>query len=107
MERLQEIALKPNPLSTPDYIDLMIESKKQEAKPGFQDRIQSLMDVRKKAEIISKVSTGGALPDGLKEYKPETRRNEESYDSGMLFGKANKIKNYIVDKYQKISNALK
>ncbi|RXN27904.1 Stonustoxin subunit alpha [Labeo rohita] len=53
LERLQEIALKPNPLSTPDYIDLMIESEKQEAKPGFQDRIQSLMEVRKKAEIIS------------------------------------------------------
>ncbi|KAK2917078.1 hypothetical protein Q8A67_001452 [Cirrhinus molitorella] len=54
LERLQEIALKPNPLSTPDYIDLMIESEKQEAKPGFQNRIQSLREVRKKAEIISK-----------------------------------------------------
>ncbi|XP_039547566.1 uncharacterized protein LOC120493142 isoform X1 [Pimephales promelas] len=42
LERLQEIALKPNPLSTPDYIDLMIESEKQEAKSGFQDCIQSL-----------------------------------------------------------------
>uniref|UniRef100_A0A672M052 Septin-type G domain-containing protein n=1 Tax=Sinocyclocheilus grahami TaxID=75366 RepID=A0A672M052_SINGR len=52
LERLQEIALKPNPLSTPDYIDLMIESEKQEAKSGFQDRIQSLREVRKKAEII-------------------------------------------------------
>ncbi|KAL1279176.1 hypothetical protein QQF64_025849 [Cirrhinus molitorella] len=30
LERLQEIALKPNPLSTPDYIDLMIESEKQD-----------------------------------------------------------------------------
>ncbi|RXN31255.1 Stonustoxin subunit alpha [Labeo rohita] len=58
LERLQEIALKPNPLSIPDYIDLMIESEKREAKPGFQDRIQSLMEVKKKAEIISKVSKG-------------------------------------------------
>uniref|UniRef100_A0A672LEA9 AIG1-type G domain-containing protein n=1 Tax=Sinocyclocheilus grahami TaxID=75366 RepID=A0A672LEA9_SINGR len=57
LERLQEIALKPNPLSTPDYIDLMIESEKQEAKSGFQDRIQSLREVREKAEIISKVFT--------------------------------------------------
>ncbi|XP_048013184.1 uncharacterized protein LOC125246285 [Megalobrama amblycephala] len=70
LERLEEIALKPNPLSTPDYIDLMIESEKQEAKPGFQDRIQSLMDVRKKAEIISKVSTGEVLPEDWKTYKP-------------------------------------
>ncbi|KAK2917146.1 hypothetical protein Q8A67_001520 [Cirrhinus molitorella] len=69
LERLQDIALKPNPLSTPDYIDLMIESEKQEAKPGFHDRIQSLMEVRKKAEIISKVSTGEVLSDDWKAYK--------------------------------------
>ncbi|XP_051747375.1 uncharacterized protein LOC127511058 isoform X2 [Ctenopharyngodon idella] len=74
LERLQEIALKPNPLSTPDYIDLMIESEEQEAKPGFKDRIQSLMDVRKKAEIISKVSTGEVLPEDWKTYKLATRK---------------------------------
>ncbi|KAI2666731.1 hypothetical protein H4Q32_026421 [Labeo rohita] len=74
LERLQEIALKPNPLSNPDYIDLMIESEKQEAKPGFQDCIQSLREVRKKAEIISKVSTGGVLPDDWDYYKPETKK---------------------------------
>ncbi|XP_077065462.1 uncharacterized protein LOC143718294 isoform X2 [Siphateles boraxobius] len=73
LERLQGIALKPNPLSTPDYINLMIESEKQEAKPGFRNRIQALMDVRKKAEIISKVSTGEVLPEDWKAYKPETR----------------------------------
>ncbi|KAL1279270.1 hypothetical protein QQF64_025943 [Cirrhinus molitorella] len=68
LERLQEIALKPNPLSTPDYIDLMIESEKQEAKPGFQDRIKSLMEVRKNAEIISNISTGDVLPDEWNDY---------------------------------------
>ncbi|XP_067283829.1 uncharacterized protein [Pseudorasbora parva] len=79
LERLQEIALKPNPLSTPDYIDLMIESEKREAKLGFQDRIQSLEDVKKKAEIISKVSTGEVLPEDWKQYKPATRRTERLY----------------------------
>ncbi|XP_048012812.1 uncharacterized protein LOC125246012 isoform X2 [Megalobrama amblycephala] len=74
LERLQEIALKPNPLSTPDYIDLMIESEKHERKPGFKDRIQSLMAVRKKAEIISKFSTGEVLPEDWKQYKPATRK---------------------------------
>ncbi|KAF4114323.1 hypothetical protein G5714_004546 [Onychostoma macrolepis] len=76
LERLQEIALKPNPLSTPDYIDLMIESETQECKPGFKDRIQSLLDIRKKAVIISKVSTGEVLPEDWKEYKPETRKDD-------------------------------
>ncbi|XP_026099335.1 uncharacterized protein LOC113070306 isoform X2 [Carassius auratus] len=69
LERLQEIAIKPNPLSVPDYIDLMIESEKQEAKPGFKDRIKSLSEVRKKADIISKVSTGEVLPQHWKEHK--------------------------------------
>ncbi|XP_058626735.1 uncharacterized protein LOC131537380 isoform X2 [Onychostoma macrolepis] len=69
LKRLQEIALKPNPLSVPDYIDLMIESEKQEAKPGFKDRIRSLSEVRKKADLISKVSKGEVLPQHLKEYK--------------------------------------
>ncbi|XP_067222592.1 uncharacterized protein [Chanodichthys erythropterus] len=74
LERLEEIALKPNPLSTPDYIDLMIESEKQERKPGFIDRIRSLMDVRKKAEIISKFSTGELLPEDWETYKRATRK---------------------------------
>ncbi|XP_053116887.1 uncharacterized protein LOC128329530 [Hemicordylus capensis] len=51
-QRLWEIALKPNLLSTPEYIDLLIESEKQELKPGYQERIQSLMEVRKVAEMI-------------------------------------------------------
>ncbi|KAG1968290.1 uncharacterized protein LOC120489817 isoform X2 [Pimephales promelas] len=108
LERLQDIALKPNPLSTPDYIDLMIESEKQEAKSGFQDRIQSLMEVRKKAEIISKVSTGEALPEDLKTYQTETRK-ESSYDSWVLFSEGigkgfSKAKNYVKDK---VSSAFK
>ncbi|XP_048029404.1 uncharacterized protein LOC125257035 isoform X2 [Megalobrama amblycephala] len=81
LERLQEIALKPNPLSTPDYIDLMIESEKQEAKLGFQDRIQSLMAVRKKAELISQVSTGEVLPEDWEACKSQ---KDESYNPGLL-----------------------
>ncbi|KAK9976760.1 hypothetical protein ABG768_021963 [Culter alburnus] len=92
LERLEEIALKPNPLSTPDYIDLMIESEKQERKPGFQDRIQSLMDVRKKAEILSKVSTGGVLPEDWKQYKPATTKKESSFDPRVLF---NRFTNFV------------
>ncbi|XDV25664.1 hypothetical protein PO909_029543 [Leuciscus waleckii] len=101
LERLEEIALKPNPLSTPDYIDLMIESEKQEAKLGFQDRIQSLMEVRKNAEIISKVSTGEVLPVHLKTYKIATRKNESPYDPWLLLSKA---KNYV---QEKVSSAFK
>lgn len=89
LERLQEIALKPNPLSTPDYIDLMIESEKQEAKSGFQDRIQSLMKVRKKAEIMSKVSTGEVLPEDWTRHALEKEKSSSrSYNPIVLFNRA-------------------
>ncbi|XP_058873353.1 uncharacterized protein LOC117967698 [Acipenser ruthenus] len=39
LSRLQEIALRPNPLTTPDYIDLLIQCEEQEAKPGFKERM--------------------------------------------------------------------
>ncbi|KAA0725503.1 hypothetical protein E1301_Tti010335 [Triplophysa tibetana] len=89
LQRLQEIALKPNPLSTPDYIDLMIESEKQEAKPGFQDRIQSLMKVRTKAEIMSKVSSGEVLPEDWTRHAQEKEESSgRSYNPMVLFNRA-------------------
>ncbi|XP_078535180.1 uncharacterized protein LOC144821906 isoform X2 [Lissotriton helveticus] len=56
LRRLDEIALKPNPRSTPEYIDLLIQSEKEEAKPGYMERIQSLKAVRERAELIARVS---------------------------------------------------
>ncbi|XP_067865190.1 uncharacterized protein [Heterodontus francisci] len=68
--RLEEIALRPNPLSTPDYIDLLIQSEKEEAKPGFLERIQSLNVVKQQAEIIAKVTRNEELlPDEWKQYQ--------------------------------------
>ncbi|XP_063040084.1 uncharacterized protein LOC134435163 [Engraulis encrasicolus] len=56
LTRLKEIALRPDPLSTPDYIDLMIKSEEQEAKPGFKQRIKELQVVREGAVLMQKVS---------------------------------------------------
>ncbi|XP_032903584.1 uncharacterized protein LOC116990152 [Amblyraja radiata] len=67
IRRLEEIALRPNPLSTPAYIDLMIQSEKEEAKPGFMERIQTLGKVKEQAELIQKVANNeNMLPGGLK-----------------------------------------
>ncbi|XP_072406441.1 uncharacterized protein [Chiloscyllium punctatum] len=59
--RLEEIALRPNPLSTPEYIDLLIQSEKEEAKPGFRERIQSLNTVKQQAEIMAKIARNEEL----------------------------------------------
>lgn len=58
LNRLKEIALKPNPLSTPEYIDMLIEGERQEAKPGWKQRVQALMKMREKAEFLGKVEKG-------------------------------------------------
>ncbi|XP_038671293.1 uncharacterized protein LOC119975576 [Scyliorhinus canicula] len=76
--RLEEIALRPNPLSTPAYIDLLIQSEKEEAKTGFMERIQSLNEVKKQAQLIAKVSGKEELfPEEWKEYQAVKKRQKE------------------------------
>ncbi|XP_068423959.1 uncharacterized protein [Clinocottus analis] len=58
LNRLKEIALKPNPLSTPEYIDMLIEGEKSEAKVGWNQRVQYLIDMKGKAELTTRVDKG-------------------------------------------------
>ena len=53
--RLDEIALKPDPLTQLEYLELLIESEKREAKPGWKQRVQYLEEAKSHAEILSKV----------------------------------------------------
>ncbi|EFX66160.1 hypothetical protein DAPPUDRAFT_30866, partial [Daphnia pulex] len=46
IQRLDEIALRPNPFSTPQFIDLIIDAEQQEKRTGFKDRIESLKKLR-------------------------------------------------------------
>ncbi|WAR30920.1 hypothetical protein MAR_033466 [Mya arenaria] len=52
-EKLSAIALRPNPLSMTDHIDLMIENEKLLKKDKFIGRIKTLNEFRKKALIMS------------------------------------------------------
>ncbi|XP_063049606.1 uncharacterized protein LOC134444063 [Engraulis encrasicolus] len=56
LTRLKDIALRPDPLSTTEYIDLMIQSEKQECRPGYNERIQELTVVRQKAVVVQKMA---------------------------------------------------
>ncbi|KAK4030182.1 hypothetical protein OUZ56_023159 [Daphnia magna] len=55
IQRLNEIALKPHMLSTPSYINLMIETEKQEHRPGYQQRITTLQRLHQVAEMMTKL----------------------------------------------------
>ncbi|XP_034006854.1 uncharacterized protein LOC117498817 isoform X2 [Trematomus bernacchii] len=84
LNRLGEIALKPNPLSTPEYIDLLIEGEKSEAKSGWKERVKCLKDMRKQAELMGKVMRGEHL---LESSESLTERPE---DTGGMFKKQKK-----------------
>lgn len=58
LNRLKEIALKPDPLSTTDYIDMLIDGEKSEAKLGWKERVDSLINMRQKAELLAKAVRG-------------------------------------------------
>ena len=55
LHRLDEIALKPNPLTQVQYLELLIESEKNEAKPGWKQRVQYFEEAKRHAVILSKV----------------------------------------------------
>lgn len=46
--RLKEIALRPDPLTAVEHIDLMIQSEETEKQPGFLKRVQILKEIRKR-----------------------------------------------------------
>ncbi|XP_031555703.1 uncharacterized protein LOC116292500 [Actinia tenebrosa] len=63
LARLEEIALKPNPLSEVDHIDLLIQSEQCEAKEGWTRRVEAYKEVRKQAMVLSKIKDRNALKE--------------------------------------------
>ena len=55
--RLDEIALKPNPLSEVDYIDQLIVSEEQQCRLGWTDRVKAYKVLRKRAALMRKIKT--------------------------------------------------
>ncbi|XP_068757755.1 uncharacterized protein [Montipora capricornis] len=72
LNKLSEIALKKDPLEQVDYLDLLIESEKSQAKPGWKDRVKSLQKTRDEAVQINRLRKPGFDP--WEEY----RENEET-----------------------------
>ncbi|XP_026063529.1 uncharacterized protein LOC113046776 [Carassius auratus] len=61
MKRLDEIALKPKSLSTAEYLEILIKTEKEEKRPGFEDRIVELEDIKKEALLLEKIARGEDL----------------------------------------------
>ena len=54
--RLSEIALKPNPLTETDYLELLIASEEQEKKSGWKERVKQYHVLLKQAEVLKSIS---------------------------------------------------
>ncbi|CAG0892511.1 unnamed protein product [Darwinula stevensoni] len=68
LQKLDKIALKPDPLGVTDYLDLLIRTEKREARPGYAQRIKYLEDTRAKAELSEKLREDF---DPFREYMKE------------------------------------
>ncbi|XP_053374210.1 uncharacterized protein LOC128546840 [Mercenaria mercenaria] len=55
-ERLKEMALRPNPLSMVEYIDIMIEAEEFEQNDGYKERIKELKFYRDRATTDKKAA---------------------------------------------------
>ncbi|CAG0878587.1 unnamed protein product [Darwinula stevensoni] len=62
MNQLQENALRPEPVSTVDYINLLIEAEKREAKRGYLIRIQQLEAVKRASQLAEDLLRGQHNP---------------------------------------------
>lgn len=66
--RLDKIALRPNPLTQIEHLNLLIEAEKQQAKPGYQQRIQFYEHAKQQALILKEAKSGlDSLKSGAKE----------------------------------------
>lgn len=52
LHRLDEISLKPNPLAEGDFLELLIESEKQQAKPGWKHRVKYYESAKEQAVML-------------------------------------------------------
>ena len=65
INRLDQIALRRNPLTEIDHLNLLIESEKQQKNPGFEGRIKFYEDEKKGAEIFNKIKAEQNLLPGI------------------------------------------
>lgn len=56
---LKKKALRGDPLTTPEYIQVMIKNEKKAKKPGYTERIKSLEQVLERALLTQNILDGG------------------------------------------------
>ncbi len=89
LDLLEQIALKPNPLTEVQYIDLLIKSETNGATPGWEKRVKCYEKAREMAVIMADVKKGElsrhmnleALMDDLLQDVPDQKRRKQGWFS--------------------------
>jgi hypothetical protein len=69
LTKLDEIALKPNPLTQVEYIQLLINSEKQQAKDGWMDRVKYLETTKEQAKLLAIMKDAHDVDKRIEEEK--------------------------------------
>lgn len=78
--RLNEIALRPDPLSTVEHLDLMIQAEEMESKSGFKERIKVLQKYREMALVDKKFEDFSETYKSTKEKIESEETSTEASD---------------------------
>ncbi len=77
---LQEIALKPNPLTQVEYIQLLINSEKKQANEGWFERVKYLDTAMKQAKLLSVMQDMNAIDQRIEKEK---EKREEGWEESV------------------------
>ena len=73
LTKLDEIALKPNPLSHIQYIELLIEKEQKEAEDGWKDRVDYLEETKAQAALLGALKNPGDIDSNIAQVQREKK----------------------------------
>ena len=99
IKKLSEIALKKDPLQQVDYLDMLIESEKSQAKSGWKDRVSALQKTRDEAVEINRLGKPGYDPWEKYRENEETRQFFQKQTEEAQQSLWKKTKNWVAGKF--------
>ena len=99
LKKLSEIALKKDPLQQVDYLDMLIESEKSQAKSGWKDRVSALQKTRDEAVEINRLGKPGYDPWEKYRENEETRQFFQKQTEEAQQSLWKKTKNWVAGKF--------
>ena len=80
LNRLDVIALRPNPLKEVEFLDLLIDSEKQQAKPGWMNRISYYQAAKQQAIILRNLQVKDVMKQLESIQERQVSESESWYD---------------------------